>query len=85
VQTNQGCPECGVSINTEEIGKDVTADKIIQDLDILCMNHDCDWKGKFEKLPKHIEICPFGKQPHWLQSKSQESEHLTVYIFLTND
>lgn len=48
------------------MGKDLTADKMIQDLQVSCPNIDCTWKESLENLEKHYKVCSFSKSPEWL-------------------
>ena len=60
------------------MGKDLVAEKIIEDLDVACNHKLCDWKGKLSELKKHTKGCAFAKPPEWLSqlqgSKSLEDE-----------
>jgi len=50
------------------------AEKIIQDLEVLCINKICDWKGKLGDLAKHVRGCAYAKPPEWLsQFQSTQS------------
>jgi len=52
------------------MGKDLIAEKIIQDLEVFCVNQLCEWKDKFENLNKHAKSCPYSKTPEWLKAQS---------------
>ena len=54
------------------MGKDLIADKIIQDLEVYCVNKLCDWKDSLENLNKHVKNCPYAQTPAWL-SKAQSN------------
>jgi hypothetical protein len=54
------------------MGKDLIAEKIIQDLEVFCVNQLCDWKDCLENLNKHVKACPFAETPAWL-SKAQSN------------
>mgnify|MGYP002620167441 FL=1 len=56
------------------MGKDLLAEKIIQDLEVACVNKLCDWKGCLAELNKHVKACAFAKPPDWLsQFQSTQS------------
>jgi hypothetical protein len=48
------------------MGRDLIAEKIIQDLEVLCNNKLCDWKGPLQSLEKHVKNCIYEKPPEWL-------------------
>jgi len=54
------------------MGKDLIAEKIIQDLEVYCVNKLCDWRDSLENLNKHVKNCPFAETPAWL-SKAQSN------------
>jgi len=54
------------------MGKDLIAEKIIQDLEVYCVHKLCDWKDSLENLNKHVKNCPFAETPAWL-SQAQSS------------
>lgn len=74
-KSNNSCPQCRTVIENNLIGKDLIAEKIIQDLEVYCVNKLCDWKGGLETLSKHVKACPFAKTPEWL-SQAQSSINL---------
>ncbi len=52
------------------MGKDLLAEKIINDLEVFCVNDKyCKWKDKLELLPRHVKVCEFKDQnlTDWLQ------------------
>jgi len=52
------------------LGKDLIAEKIINDLEVFCVNDKyCKWKDKLELLPRHVEACEFQDKnlTDWLQ------------------
>lgn len=61
------CPECRVKIEPNLSGKDLIAEKIIQDLEVYCPNKLCDWKDRLENLTKHVNCCPYDSPPEWLK------------------
>jgi len=65
------------------MGKDLIAEKIIQDLEVFCVNQLCEWKDKLEYLNKHVKSCPFAKTPDWLSQaknsiKADEPQTIAV-------
>jgi hypothetical protein len=73
-KASDSCPECRTTIDGNLMGKDLLAEKIIQDLEVLCINKLCDWKGKLAELPKHVRGCAYAKPPEWLsQFQSTQS------------
>jgi hypothetical protein len=72
------CPVCRAEINTELIGKDLITEKIIQDLEVQCINRMCDWKGRLESLGKHVKTCPYEKPPEWLNNMSNKALALHI-------
>jgi len=72
------------------MGKDLIADKIIQDLEVYCVHKLCDWKDSLENLNKHVKNCPFAETPAWLsqaQSSYQAEQNLDTVgdIYLQAD
>jgi len=55
-----------MEVLNELLGKDIIADRIIQDLEVQCVNQECQWKDKLENLDKHIKACSFYQPPEWL-------------------
>ena len=41
------------------IGKDLTADNLIQDLEVYCPNRFCDWKQELRNLSLHFANCQY--------------------------
>lgn len=55
-------------IATELITEDRLAAKIIDDMEVFCVNKLCDWKDKLELLESHVKVCPFDKDlPNWIK------------------
>lgn len=52
---------------------------IINDLEILCTNRGCEWKGRMEDITNHMPQCLFadGNVPGWYATymKSKEKEY----------
>lgn len=53
------------------MGKDLVADKIIQDLQVQCPNSSCTWKDSLEHLDKHYKNCSYTKSPEWLKTDQE--------------
>jgi len=66
INDNKTCPICRHEVLNELVGKDLVADKIIQDLEVQCGNQECQWKDRLENLDKHIKTCSFFQPPEWL-------------------
>ena len=70
------------------MGKDLLAEKIINDLEVFCINDKyCKWKDKLELLTRHVEVCEFQDKnlKDWLQgfekitAKPTENQPLVYY------
>ncbi len=62
----------------KDLGKDLIAEKIINDLEVFCINDKyCQWKDKLELLPRHVEVCEFQDKnlQDWLQSFDKKTQN----------
>lgn len=62
----------------KDLGKDLIAEKIINDLEVFCINDKyCKWKDKLELLPRHVEVCEFQDKnlQDWLQSFDKKTQN----------
>ena len=69
-ENQKSCPECRKTFKIKDLGKDLLAEKIINDLEVFCVNDKyCKWKDKLELLPRHVKVCEFKNQnlTDWLQ------------------
>jgi hypothetical protein len=58
------------------MGRDLIAEKIIQDLEVQCHHKLCDWKGALQLLDKHSKTCIYEKPPEWLAKVQSQSQKL---------
>ena len=50
------------------------AARIIEDLEVGCVNKMCEWKDRLENLEKHTKHCQLEKQvPDWVKSLNNEN------------
>ena len=64
---HQNCPVCREYVEENLAGKDLIANKIIQDLEVFCPNRICCWKDRLEEFPKHYKICSKTQIPDYLK------------------
>jgi len=48
------------------MSKDQIANKLIQDLQVQCVNSQCPWTDRLEELDNHFRNCTFSQPPEWL-------------------
>jgi hypothetical protein len=61
IKKQHDCPLCRFPINPSSLHKDLTAEKIINDLEVFCYNKkNCHWKGNLDQLGGHMQNCLFG-------------------------
>jgi hypothetical protein len=52
--------------------KDLIPEKIIDDLEVGCINKACEWKDKLELLEKHVKNCKVDKElPSWIREQKE--------------
>ena len=73
------CPVCRKPIVQRDLGKDLLAFQIINDLEIYCSNRGCPWSGPLSAVQAHLTSqCSFrgDKLPSWYLDylRSQEEE-----------
>ena len=63
------CPQCRGQIKPEYMSKDQIAERIIDDLQVACINNLCEWKDRLELLEKHVKNCKIDKElPSWAKN-----------------
>lgn len=75
---NKNCPLCQQQYNINSIQSDLLAKNMIEELDVLCCNSHCPWKGKLVNLDLHLKECKFD--PEKLQNID---EKVKSFIFST--
>ena len=69
MNSSLACPQCRGEMEPTFISKDQIAEKIIDDLQVACINNLCEWKDRLELLGKHVKNCKIDKElPNWAKN-----------------
>lgn len=81
------CPHCREKIKL--VGTNIIAEKLLNDLQVMCNNLSCDWLGKRNDLENHLKTCLYnnvdlkeksvlGKKISATQSQSVDIDEDTI-------
>jgi hypothetical protein len=50
---SSNCPQCKKKIVSDLTSPDLVASGLVNDIEVLCNNTGCEWKGKLESFSEH--------------------------------
>jgi hypothetical protein len=83
IKSNKICPICRVKICQKNIGRDLIAFNIINDMEVTCNNKGnhiltlgCPWKSTLNNLVNHLKYCCYeaNKLPDYIKKRVDSTQ-----------
>ena len=62
LETENICPICRKYVDKLNLSKNYIVSSIIDELEVVCNNKECPWKGTVSDLNKHLSNCQFDEK-----------------------